>query len=305
VSLNPAGPFWVSNNRSGNTTLYTSLGEQFGPAVVRIPPPANGGAASRPTAQVYNPTPGFEVSSGKPAAFLFATDNGTIAGWNSDADPANAIVMVDNSGAGAVYKGLALGINNSAPVLYAANFGAGTVDAFDASFKPLATSGGFNDPDMPAGFAPFNIQRFGRRLFVTYARQDDAKRNSVPGPGNGYIDVFDLDGNLRRRLVSGGDLNAPWGLALAPGFFGDYSNTLLVANTGDGTIRAYDPAGGESLGALPRADGTPLFIEALRALVFGNGRTGGDANVLYFTAGISGGGRPGDHGLFGSIQVAP
>jgi uncharacterized protein (TIGR03118 family) len=218
-------------------------------------------------------------------------------------DSANASIMVDNSASGAVYKGAALGVSNGAPVLYVANFSAGTVDAFDAAFKPLTTSGGFRDGDMPAGYAPFNIQRFGARLYVAYALQDSAKRVDVPGAGNGYISVFDLNGNLRGRLVSGGTLNSPWGMALAPGFFGAYSHTLLVGNWGDGKINAFDPATGESLGTLLGQDGNAIVIEGLWGLAFGNGRTGGDANTLYFTAGTSGGGSKGDHGLFGSIQA--
>ena len=308
ISMNPTGPFWISNNHSGTSTVYNTTGDPFpvaSPFVVKIPPSSSGGAASSPTGQVYNGTAAFEIAAGKPARFIFATEGGTIAGWNSDVDPANAVTMADNSGSGAVYKALALGVSGTAPVLYAANFGNGTVDAFDFAFKPLATGGGFKDPNLPAGFAPFNIQRFGRRLYVTYAKQDSAKHNDVAGAGNGYINVFDMDGNLRQRLVSGGVLNSPWGLALAPGFFGDYSNTLLVGNFGDGTVNAFDIASGESLGALAGPDGNALVVEGLWGLIFGNGHNGGDANTLYFTAGISGGGSKEDHGLFGSIQLAP
>ena len=307
IALNPSGPFWLSNNHSGTSTLYNGAGDLFpagNPLVVRVPA-AGGRAASAPTGQVYNPTPGFEIAAGKPALFLFATEDGTIAGWNTDVDAANAVTMVDNSGAGAVYKGLALGANNSSPALYAANFNAGTIDVFDFAFKPLSTSGGFQDPNLPAGFAPFNIQRIGRRLYVTYAKQDGAKRHDVAGAGNGFLNVFDMDGNLRQRLVSGGVLNSPWGMAVAPAFFGDYSGTLLVGNFGDGRINAFDMASGEALGALADQDGNAISIEGLWALAFGNGRNGGDANTLYFTAGIANGGSLEDHGLFGSVQPAP
>jgi uncharacterized protein (TIGR03118 family) len=303
LSMNPTGPFWVSDNRSGASTLYNTAGD-INPLVVRIPAPAGRGGFGTPTGQVYNGTPGFELAPGKPARFLFATEDGTISGWHPDVDSVNAVTMVDSSGSGAVYKGIAIGVRNGSPVLYAANFSAATVDTFDFAFKPLSTGGGFQDPNLPTGFAPFNIQRIGSRIYVAYARQGASKHTDAAGAGNGYINVFDLDGNLRQRLVSGGPLNSPWGMALAPSFFGDFSNTLLVANFGDGRINAFDLAGGDFLGPLPNTDGSPLSIEGLWAIAFGNGRNGGDANTLYFTAGVSGGGSIEDHGLFGSIRVA-
>jgi uncharacterized protein (TIGR03118 family) len=301
IALSPTSPFWISDNGSSLTTLYNTVGTPFpaaSPIVAKVP----GG----PTGQIFNGTPGFALQPGKPASFIFSTESGTIMGWASSVDAANAGVLYDNSGSGAVYKGLALGANASGPVLYAANFNAGTIDAYDANMSPLATAGGFADPNLPAGFAPFNIQKFGRSLYVTYAMQDDAKHDDVRAAGNGYINVFDMDGNLRKRLVAGGALNSPWGLAIAPGFFGDYSGTLLVGNFGDGTINSYDPVTGDWIGALQDKTGSPLVIEGLWGLIFGNGKAnGGDANTLYFTAGISGGGSVEDHGLFGSIGIAP
>src|SRR5207253_7750740 len=135
--------------------------------------------------------------------------------WNSSVGP-NAVIMVDNSGSGAVYKGLALGASSQVPLLYAANFNAGSIDVFDANFSTVTLDGGFADPDLPPGFAPFNIQSIGTRLYVTYALQDDARHDDVSGPGNGFVDVFDFNGNLVQRLVSNGKLNSPWGLAMAP-----------------------------------------------------------------------------------------
>ena len=300
ISLNSTGPFWVSNNRSGTSTLYNGMGLPFpvaSPTVVRIP----GGA---PTAQVFNGTGAFELAAGSPALFIFATESGTISGWNPAVDAGNAQLVVDRSSSGAVYKGLALGANSSGPLLYAANFNAGTIDVFDTAYQPVTVSGGFNDPEIPAGFAPFNIRKIGRSLYVTYAQQDDAKRDEVIGAGAGFINVFDMDGNLLRRLVSNGVLNAPWGIALAPGFFGDYSNTLLVGNFGDGSINAFDPFTGDYLGTLQDANGNPINIPGLWGLQFGNGHNGGDANTLYFAAGIANGDNVEDHGLLGSIQVA-
>jgi len=300
IALNPTGPFWISNNRSGTSTLYNGTGQPFPVAnalVVKIP-------AGAPTAQVFNGTPAFEIASGNPALFIFATESGSISGWNPAVDAGNAKVVVDRSSSGAVYKGLALSANGSGPLLYAANFNAGTIDVFDGAYQPVTVSGAFNDSKIPAGFAPFNIQKIGRSLYVTYAQQDSAKHDDVSGPGNGFINVFDMDGNLLRRLVSSGVLNSPWGITLAPDFFGDYSNTLLVGNFGDGSINAFDPFTGNYLGTLPDANGNPINISGLWGLQFGNGHDGGDANTLYFAAGIANGGNVEDHGLLGSIQVA-
>jgi len=299
IGLNPTGPFWISNNHSGTSTLYNGLGQPFpvnNALVVKIP-------AGSPTSQVFNGTPAFELAPGNPALFIFASESGTISGWNPAVDGSNAKLVVDRSSSGAVYKGLALGASASGPLLYAANFNTGTVDVFDGTYQPATVSGGFKDSKLPSGFAPFNIQKIGRRLYVTYAQQDGAKQDDVPGAGNGFIDVFDMDGNLLQRLVSNGVLNSPWGITLAPDFFGDYSNTLLVGNFGDGTINVFDPFNGNYLGTLDDANGSPLNISGLWALQFGNGHNGGDANMLYFTAGIANGGSVEDHGLLGSIQV--
>ncbi|WP_321470352.1 TIGR03118 family protein [uncultured Paludibaculum sp.] len=308
IALGPTTPFWISNEMTGTTTVYNGNGEPFptaSPLIVKIPNGAGGNGHSSPTGQVWNGTAGFEVGPGKPAAFLFATENGGIAGWNRDVDPANAILKVDNAGAN--YKGLALGIGSSGPMLYAANFKTGTVDVFDYTFQSVPAPGGFTDPTLPAGYAPFNIQRFGRRLFVSYAKQDESKDEDEPGDGNGLISVFDMDGNFQQRLVTGGVLNSPWGMAIAPAFFGDYSNTLLVGNFGDGKINAFDLTSGQPVGQLRYRDGSVIALEGLWALVFGNGRNGGDANTLYFTAAVSGGpsGSKGDHGVFGSVTVLP
>lgn len=308
IALSPTGPFWISNNRTGTSTLYNGTGQLFplaSPLVVKVPAGASAKGSSTPTGQVLNFSASFEIASGKPAQFIFATEDGTISGWNSAVDSANAIRMVDNSGSGAVYKGLALGVSSSGPTLYAANFNSGKIDVFDSTFAAANVAGGFNDPNLPAGFAPFNIQRFGPRLFVTYAKQDAAKQTATLGSGNGFVNVFDLDGNLKKRLVSQGVLNSPWGLAIASAFFGDFSSTLLVGNFGDGRINAFDLATGEFIGTLQDPTGAPISIEGLWALQAGNGKTGGDSNTIYFTAGISGGGAVEDHGLFGSLQVAP
>jgi uncharacterized protein (TIGR03118 family) len=252
---------------------------------------------------VFNDTPAFNAS-GKPAVFIFATEDGTITAWNPSADPVNAILLIDNSGAGAVYKGLALASTKSGPMLYAANFSQGTIDVLDGNLTPVVNAGAFSDPGLPPGFAPFNIQRIGRKLYVTYAMQNGLKHDDVAGAGNGLIDVFDFSGALQGRLVSNEPLNSPWGLALAPANFGDFSNALLVGNFGDGAINAFDPCSGEFLGALKDGSGSAITISGLWGLSFGNGRGAGDATTLYFTAGIPSSGNEEDHGLFGSVKPA-
>ncbi|MBI4892908.1 MAG: TIGR03118 family protein [Acidobacteria bacterium] len=304
ISMGPTTAFWVSNAGTGTSTLYNTNGELFpaaSPLVVKIPSGSGGSGKSKPTGQVWNGTPGFELAAGQPASFIFATEDGTIAAWNRNVDAVNAIIVVDDPGAS--FKGLAMGVSAIGPTLYAANFKAGTVDVFDYSFKVLQTAGGFKDPNLPAGFAPFNVQRFGGSLYVTYAKQDADKMDDVAGDGNGFINVFDLEGNLQRRLASGGALNSPWGMAIAPAFFGDFSSTLLVANFGDGRINAFDLSTGKQVGVLRYKDGSPIGLEGLWGITFGNSGNGGNANTLYWTAGISGGGAKEEHGMFGSISV--
>jgi uncharacterized protein (TIGR03118 family) len=303
ISSGPTSPFWISNNRTGVATLYNGSGTPQS-LVVSIPPPAGGSPPAAPTGQVFNGGSNFDVGVNEPARFIFATEDGTISGWNPTANSTQAILKVDNSAFGAIYKGLAIGINGSGDFLYAANFAAGTIDVFDSNFAPTTLAGSFSDPNLPSGFAPFNIQNLGGKLYVTYAKQDAAKHDDVPGPGNGFVDVFDLDGNLVKRLISDGRLNSPWGLALASPNFGDFSNTLLVGNFGDGLINAFDPSTGSFLGQIQDNRCKPILIEGLWGLNFGNGGSGGDSNTLYFTAGIPGPppGAVEDHGLFGSIQ---
>jgi uncharacterized protein (TIGR03118 family) len=302
MSLSAAGPLVTSNNGSGTATLYNGTGQPFSPAspiIVNIPPAPGRTGLGMPTGQVFNSTTAFAG-----AAFIFATEDGTISGWYPLVNLTNAMIKVDNSASGAVYNGLALATPASGPMLYATNFHAGTVDVFDANFNPVSIPGAFTDPNIPAGFAPFNIANLGGNLYVTYAMQDAAQQENVPGPGNGFVDVYDLNGNLLESLISGAPLNSPWGMAIAPANFGAFSNTLLVGNFGDGTINAFDPSTGASLGTLQDRFGNPISIQGLRAIVFGNGALAGMTNELYFTAGIAAGGALESHGLFGSLQAA-
>jgi uncharacterized protein (TIGR03118 family) len=199
---------------------------------------------------------------------------------------------------GAIYKGLAIATKHGTTMLYAANFHAGTIDVFNDSFAPVTVPGGFVDPNLPAGFAPFNVQEIAGRLVVAYAKQDADAEDEVAGPGLGYVDVFDTSGQLLRRLISQGQLNAPWGLAVAPRHFGPFSGDLLVGNFGDGAINAYDPRTGDFRGALMNKDGNRILINGLWALRFGNGVIG-TPQTLLFTAGIA----DEEHGLFGEIVV--
>ena len=302
ISFSPNGPFWISDNHTGVVTVYNGAGRPFPadhPLVVTIPPPTNGTSPSAPTGQVFHAGPGFEVTLGNPALFIFATEDGTISGWNPAANATHAILKIDNSGANAIYKGLALAPANGGPRIYAANFFAGTIEMYDANFAPVSIAGAFHDVNLPAGFAPFNIQYIGGKLWVTYALPDADKEDDVPGPGNGYVDVFNTEGTLLQRFASQGPLNSPWGLALAPQGFGAFSGAMLIGNFGDGRINAFDPASGEFLGPLREPSGAALEIEGLWALTFGNGANAGETDLLYFTAGPE----DEEHGLFGQIRA--
>lgn len=303
----PATPWWISDNGAGVSTLYDGNGNAFpppptGPLVVTIPPPASAppGTLAAPTGVVFNGTSGFVVSKGSNSGasrFIFSTEDGTIAGWNPAVDPTHAVLAVDRSavGAGAVYKGLAIGSTKDGTFLYATNFRFGKIEMFDANFHLVSS---FTDQQLPVGYAPFGIQSIGGNLYVTFALQDAAKHDDVAGQGHGFVDVFSTSGQLMRRLISHGQLNSPWGLALAPASFGIFSNDLLVGNFGNGRINVYDPNTGERLGQLKSQAGDPIVIDGLWALEFGNDAIAGPSNVLFFTAGIDGE----MHGLFGKIQ---
>jgi uncharacterized protein (TIGR03118 family) len=301
IASSANSPFWVADNHTGVSTLYDSSGAPQ-PLVVTVPP-APGSTVGSPDGIVFNGSSDFEVSRGSPAHFIFATEDGTISGWASGT---TAVIKADNSASGAVYKGLAIGNNGTANFLYATNFHANAVNVFDHNYAPAMLASSFSDPTIPMGFAPFNIQNISGVLYVTYALQDAARHDDVPGPGNGFINKFDLNGNLLGRFASHGTLNSPWGMALAPAGFGEFGGDLLVGNFGDGRINAFDPVTGAFLGQMKDGSGNPITIRGLWGLRFGNGGSGGDPNTLYFAAGIPGpGGVVEDHGLFGSISVVP
>lgn len=301
IATSATSPFWVNDGGTGLSTVYTSSGSVSATKAI-IPPTSMGTSPSVATGIVWNGTGGFLIQSKAPS-FIFATQDGGISAWASSVDATHALLQVDNSASGAVYDGLAISNTTAtaSPLLYAANFHSGSIDVFDTSYKPAPVSGGFADSSVPAGFAPFNIQNLGGKLYVTYAKQDANKHFDVAGVGNGYVAVFDLSGTLIKHLVSGGPLNSPWGVAIASANFGAFSGALLVGNFGDGLINAFDPGSGAFLGTLQDASGNNIRIDGLWGLIIGNGGNGGDANALYFAAGPGGQ----QHGLFGSLQAAP
>lgn len=303
VSFSATGPFWVSDNGTGLTTVYsTSITSTIAVAALKVSIPsgaATGSPTGPVTGQINNSTTVFMLANGKSASFIFCTADGTISAWNGGTV---AQVKVDNSSKSAGYTGIALGGTTASPQLYVANFTAGTVEAYDGNFAPVQLpAGAFTDAQLPAGFAPFNIQTLNGKLYVTYAKQDATKRFDVPGPGNGYVDVYDMNGGSLQRLAAGGALNSPWGLAIAPANFGPFAGALLVGNFGDGHINVYDYSAGTPMGALQDTNGNTIAISGLWALTPGNGRSGGDTNAVYFSAGPG----SGQHGLFGSLQAGP
>jgi uncharacterized protein (TIGR03118 family) len=301
VAFIPGGPFWIADNGSGLSTLYDGAGAK---QALEVTIPAPGGAAqgpsATPTGLVWNPTSQFQLpgSNGLAAVFIFATEDGTIAGWNPGLpDRTRAVLAVDNSqgGDGAVYKGLAMGTNAKGNFLYATNFRSGAIDVFDSNFAPATLGGSFTDPDLPAGYAPFGIRNIDGDLLVTFAVQDDDKHDDVAGPGNGIVDVFDTDGQLVRRFATFGPLNSPWGIARAPFAFGRFSGAILIGDFGDGRINAYD-MDGNFQEHLQDESGRPIEIDGLWTLTFG-GAAKSDPDTLYFTAGPNGE----QDGLFGAI----
>lgn len=203
MSFPPTSPFWVSDNGTGLATLHNSTGTPLS-LVVTIPPPTGQQGPAAPTGQVYNPN----TANFNGARFIFATEDGTISSWKGS-NGTNAVLNIDNSAANSVFKGLALATNGSNSFLYVTDFRNGTVDVFDSNFNKVTLGGSSTDPSLPTGYAPFGIEASGGRLYVTYALQDAAKHDDVAGPGHGFLDVHDTNGNLIQRLVSMGALNSP------------------------------------------------------------------------------------------------
>src|SRR3989442_7121809 len=264
IAFSATSPFWISDNHTGLSTLYNGSGTPQA-LVVTVPPPAGGTPPGAATGIVFNNATNFIVASNTAARFIFATEDGTISAWTSGA---NAVLKVDNSATSAIYKGLALGKARGSNYLYAADFHNGKVDVFDGNFGPVTLARAFTDPGIPAGFSPFGIETIGSNVFVTYAKQDADAHDDIPGPGNGYVDIYDPSGSLIKRFASNGTLDSPWAMTIAPAGFGRFTGHLLIGNFGDGTINAFDPVSGAFVGALTDTNGVPIAIEGLWGLKF-------------------------------------
>jgi uncharacterized protein (TIGR03118 family) len=311
-------PFWVANNNSGTSTLYTGAGAIIpinGTGTVTVPPPKGSpaGTLSTPTGVVFNgSTTDFLIAPGKSAAFIFATEDGTISGW---AGGQNAVPLVDNSdngsANGAVYKGATSGEINGKKFLYVTNFRSAKVEVYDTNFKPVHLGNDAFDPDgdgdhdrddrgaerIPRGFAPFNVQNIGGTLFVTYAKQDAARHDPVGGDGLGFVELFTPAGKHIGHLEHGDWFNAPWGVVWTTRDFGEFSNAILVGNFRSGWIAAFNGFTHKFIGWVRNPDDSLVTIDGLWSLTFGNDATAGPANTLFFTAGIN---NEAD-GLFGTI----
>jgi uncharacterized protein (TIGR03118 family) len=301
IVFNALGPVWIADNGSNTSTLYILDGTKF-PLTVQLPGGKNGEAS--PTGIVYNgDLTSFIVGQGLAiggASFIFAGENGTIVAWGQ-VDPIlnESFIEYDDGAGGAVYKGLALADNGGSAFLYATDFHNAKIDVFDSKFGKVSPQSGFVDPNLPAGYAPFGIQAVNGKLYVTYAQQSAPEDLfEMVGPGLGLVDLYDSSGNLLQRVANGGPLNAPWGIAMAPADFGQFSNDLLIGNFGDGAINAFDPATGAFIDSLRDAQGNPLQIPGLWGLAFGNGLFGQPPSSLFFAAGINGGA----DGLYGRID---
>jgi uncharacterized protein (TIGR03118 family) len=295
LAFNPQGYSWVADAGTATSTLYDGNGVPQSLVVT-----LNQG---NPSGIVFNGSTAFSITqngiSGA-APFIFATLQGQISAWSPGVDGTHSFTIVDDSAAGDSFTGLAIATGSSGNLLYATDFHHAAVVTFDGTFAPVTTTGGFVDPTLPAGYAPFGIQQIGGKIYVAYAKQDANQQDEVAGAGLGLVDVFDLQGTLLSHLVTpGGVLDAPWGLALAPANFGKFSNMLLVGNFGDGKINVFDPASGALQGTLGNNDGTPIVIDGLWALQFGNDLHGQPGNTLFYTAGPA----AEAHGLYGRIDL--
>jgi uncharacterized protein (TIGR03118 family) len=288
IAISPAGTVWISAEASAVSTVYDKNGNQLLPAVTI--PSVSTTTGGHPTGQVFNSGGGFRLPNGNPARFIFAGADGIISGWNGG--PAAFATISD---AGEAYLGIAIANDGADKFLYVANFSENEIEVFDTAWHQVDRE--FEDPNLPAGYAPFNIQNIDGMLYVMYAKQGNGEEEA--GPGNGYVDIYNPDGSLVKRFISRGQLNAPWGVAKAPAsFWGDepIPNRILVGNFGDGRINVYDE-NGNFLGQL-RKSGNPIVIEGLWGISFAPPTaTAINPNWLYFAAG------PDDEeeGLFGYI----
>jgi uncharacterized protein (TIGR03118 family) len=294
---------WIDTAGTGFSYVTSIAGAISFKAIV---PPASGTGNGQPTGTVQNTTTaGFVLSNGTKASFLFATLDGTVSGWNGaqSAGGNHALIAINNGSKSAVYTDLALVTNTSGSYLLAPNFGQGaTVEIYDQTFKPATLAGSFTDPNIPTGYAPYSVKVLGTQVFVSYMLRTTPPFPAGAGPyqeilgtNTGFVSVFDTSGNFVKRVVTGGNLNAPWGIAIAPAGFGIYAGDLLIGNFGDGLITAYNPTTYAYLGVVADSTGQPIANPGLWEIFVANGT--GDPTAIYFTAGLSNE----THGLFGSI----
>ncbi|MBX5463638.1 MAG: TIGR03118 family protein [Steroidobacteraceae bacterium] len=306
VVIAPGSGAWITNAATGTATLYA--GEQLSTPQQSIALPGGINGSAAPTGAVFNTTTDFVVTDGvisAPASLIFSGQGGTILAWAPSVDQTTAFVAYDDGNGGARYTGLALASSAGANLLYAADFHNGKIDVFDGEFQKIGVPGDFQDPELPAGYAPFGIQALPSGndgetvLVVSYARRAPDSDQTVNGGGLGLLNVFDTRGALVSHFVRpGGRLNAPWGMALAPEGFGALKNTLLVGNSGDGVINAFDPATGEFIDSVRDAGGRPIATPGLRGIVFGREAQNPSTDTLFFVASLANGAG----GLYGRID---
>jgi uncharacterized protein (TIGR03118 family) len=315
LTRSATSPWWVSDNNAGVATLYTGTGQIIpinGNGIVTIPAPKNApaGTISAPTGTVFNGSGDFVLPNGNPALFIFATEDGTISGWNGGPSAVRVVDNNDNGSAnGAVYKGMTIADNDGKRFLFVSNFRAGTVEVYDTNFKPVRLPGDAfavnaedGDDDggadrVPKGFAPFNVQNIGGSLFVTYAKQNAVRHDNVAGDGLGYVEIFTPAGKHIGHLEHGSWLNSPWGVVWTPRDFGTFSNSILVGNFGSGWVAAFNGFDHKFEGFVKNPNDSLLFIDGLWSLTFGNGGPAGPATTLFFSAGPD----HETHGLFGTL----
>ncbi len=292
ISSSPTSPVWVSSNGGGTSTLYSI--NPVTQATAKVPLTVAIPGAGSVTGQVFNAGGAGQFNGN---AFLFVSEDGTVSGWRGSlGTTAETLASVN-----AIYKGAAYATVGGNGYLYAADFGRNSIDVFKGNAGAANLSGSFTDATLPAGYSPFNVQALDGSLFVTYAQRTGNSTDETDGAGLGFVDRYDLQGNLIGRVASGGWLDAPWGLAIAPSSFGSLAGSLLVGNFGDGRISAYNLANDSFMGQIDGANGQPLSIDGLWALGVGNGGSGGSSADLYFTAGPS----DESHGVFGVVQTIP
>lgn len=291
MSYSPTGTFWVGNNGTGTSTIYSvdKLTDATAANSLVVAIPGNGSV----TGQAYNAGSGFNSDR-----FLFVSEDGTVSGWRGTLGTSAEILQTGLSSN--VYKGSALNDLNGHSYLLAANFKSGSIDVLKGDSGAPSLSGNFLDPNLPSGYAPHNIQTLGGATYVSYAKQGSGI-DPEDGAGHGFVDEFDLNGNFSRRIASSGSLNSPWAMAIAPTSFGNLAGDLLIGNSGDGTISAYDLNTATFVQQLTDPQGNPLVIDGLHGLLVGNDGNAGSSDRLYFTAGPDGE----THGLFGSLTYNP